>query len=235
MKSPVLVVLEGPIVVDQAEVGQGVNAAFAALGDNSAEKVAALHRRVPLADLGLPEAQPHVRVGVLQVRLHAAPGQRLDELRGVEPRQQRGIPVGHVDIHGAATENLVRPLARLGKRSGRKRFRALSGQNSTQGTGSRHCAQGSQKRASLHSHLLSFIKNCRLSLRESGAAFAERKATVIFAPILTRMLRCRQAGVPICNYGMTIAYRLGIFDRALKPFPDTPETYRWLRAEPSKG
>ena len=47
--------------------------------------------------------------------------------------------------------------------------------------------------------------------------------------LLTRMLRCRQAGVPICNYGMTIAYTLGIFDRALEPFPDALETYRRLR------
>lgn len=50
--------------------------------------------------------------------------------------------------------------------------------------------------------------------------------------VLTRMLRCRQAGVPICNYGMTIAYTLGIFDRALEPFPDALETYRRLAARP---
>ena len=45
------------------------------------------------------------------------------------------------------------------------------------------------------------------------------------------MLRCRQAGVPISNYGMTIAYTLGLFDRALEPFPDALETYRRLKAE----
>jgi [FeFe] hydrogenase H-cluster maturation GTPase HydF len=44
--------------------------------------------------------------------------------------------------------------------------------------------------------------------------------------MLTRMLRCRQAGVPISNYGLTIAYTLGIFDRALEPFPDALEIYR---------
>jgi len=49
--------------------------------------------------------------------------------------------------------------------------------------------------------------------------------------MLTRMLRCRQAGVPICNYGMTIAYTLGIFERALEPFPDAQETYRRLRTK----
>lgn len=48
--------------------------------------------------------------------------------------------------------------------------------------------------------------------------------------MLTRMLRCRQAGVPICNYGLTIAYTLGIFQRALEPFPDALEVYRRARA-----
>ena len=48
--------------------------------------------------------------------------------------------------------------------------------------------------------------------------------------MLTRLAQCRRAGVPICNYGMTIAYTLGIFDRALAPFPDALETYRRLRA-----
>ncbi|MCY2928409.1 MAG: [FeFe] hydrogenase H-cluster maturation GTPase HydF [Planctomycetota bacterium] len=48
--------------------------------------------------------------------------------------------------------------------------------------------------------------------------------------MLTRQLRCRQAGVPITNYGMTIAYSLGIFERALGPFPAALETYRSLRS-----
>jgi len=51
--------------------------------------------------------------------------------------------------------------------------------------------------------------------------------------VLTRMLCCRQADVPICNYGMTIAYTLGIFDRALEPFPSALETYRRLKACPT--
>lgn len=46
--------------------------------------------------------------------------------------------------------------------------------------------------------------------------------------MLSRMARCREAAVPICNYGMTIAYTLGIFDRALAPFPDALETYHRL-------
>ncbi|MGB9625236.1 MAG: [FeFe] hydrogenase H-cluster maturation GTPase HydF [Phycisphaerae bacterium] len=48
--------------------------------------------------------------------------------------------------------------------------------------------------------------------------------------VLSRILQCRGAGVPITNYGMTIAYSLGIFERALAPFPDAMETYRELCA-----
>ncbi len=44
--------------------------------------------------------------------------------------------------------------------------------------------------------------------------------------MLSRILRCRQAGVPITNYGLTIAYTLGIFERALGPFPEALDTYR---------
>ncbi len=39
--------------------------------------------------------------------------------------------------------------------------------------------------------------------------------------MLSRILRCRKANVPITNYGITISYSLGIFERALKPFPST--------------
>ncbi len=37
--------------------------------------------------------------------------------------------------------------------------------------------------------------------------------------MLSRILRCREAGVPVTNYGLVIAYSLGIFERALEPFP----------------
>ncbi len=47
--------------------------------------------------------------------------------------------------------------------------------------------------------------------------------------MLTRLTHCHRAGVPISNYGMTIAYTLGIFDRALEPFPDALETYRKIK------
>ncbi|MGF1579737.1 MAG: [FeFe] hydrogenase H-cluster maturation GTPase HydF [Gemmataceae bacterium] len=43
--------------------------------------------------------------------------------------------------------------------------------------------------------------------------------------ILSRVAHCRAAGVPITNYGVTIAYTLGIFERALEPFPGALEVY----------
>ena len=49
--------------------------------------------------------------------------------------------------------------------------------------------------------------------------------------VLSRMLHCRKANVPICNYGMTIAFTLGIFDRALGPFPEAMEVYNAARGE----
>ncbi len=41
--------------------------------------------------------------------------------------------------------------------------------------------------------------------------------------MLARMARAQEAGVPITNYGLTIAYSLGIFERALEPFPFVTE------------
>ncbi len=35
--------------------------------------------------------------------------------------------------------------------------------------------------------------------------------------MLARLVQCRRAGVPISNYGMTIAYTLGIFERGVGP------------------
>ena len=43
--------------------------------------------------------------------------------------------------------------------------------------------------------------------------------------MLNRILKCRQAGIPITNYGLVIAYSLGIFERALQPFPAALEAY----------
>jgi [FeFe] hydrogenase H-cluster maturation GTPase HydF len=44
--------------------------------------------------------------------------------------------------------------------------------------------------------------------------------------MLNRVLKCRRAGVPITNYGLVIAYSLGIFERALQPFPAALEVYK---------
>jgi [FeFe] hydrogenase H-cluster maturation GTPase HydF len=44
--------------------------------------------------------------------------------------------------------------------------------------------------------------------------------------LLSRVERCEAAGVPITNYGITIAYSLGIMERALSPFPSALEAYR---------
>lgn len=53
-----------------------------------------------------------------------------------------------------------------------------------------------------------------------GACMWNRRA------MLSRIVRARQYGVPITNYGLAIAYSLGIFERALQPFPQALEVYR---------
>jgi len=55
--------------------------------------------------------------------------------------------------------------------------------------------------------------------------------TVNRREVLSRIMRCRQAGVPFTNYGLTIAYSLGIFERALEPFPAALEVYRTARGQ----
>ena len=44
--------------------------------------------------------------------------------------------------------------------------------------------------------------------------------------VLSKIIRCRQAGVPITNYGIAIAFSLGICQRALQPFPDALEAFQ---------
>jgi len=53
-----------------------------------------------------------------------------------------------------------------------------------------------------------------------GACMANRRA------VLNRIAKCRDQLVPITNYGLTIAYSLGILERALEPFPAALEAYR---------
>lgn len=43
--------------------------------------------------------------------------------------------------------------------------------------------------------------------------------------MLSRIIKAKKAGVPITNYGLTIAYSLGIFERALQPFPSALEIF----------
>jgi hypothetical protein len=47
--------------------------------------------------------------------------------------------------------------------------------------------------------------------------------------MLSRTMEAKAAGVAMTNYGLTIAYTLGIFERALGPFPAAYQEYRLLR------
>jgi len=51
--------------------------------------------------------------------------------------------------------------------------------------------------------------------------------------MLTRILRCKQVGVPISNYGLIVAYSLGIFERALGPFPAALDVYHAALTAPA--
>lgn len=48
--------------------------------------------------------------------------------------------------------------------------------------------------------------------------------------VLSKLARCRASGVPMTNYGIAIAYSLGILERALSPFPAAREVYRQAKA-----
>jgi hypothetical protein len=49
--------------------------------------------------------------------------------------------------------------------------------------------------------------------------------------MLNRIGECHRQGVPITNYGLVIAYALGILERALEPFPEALASYREAREE----
>lgn len=49
--------------------------------------------------------------------------------------------------------------------------------------------------------------------------------------ILSRILKAKTLNIPITNYGLTIAYSLGIFERALEPFPSAKMIYEELNAK----
>lgn len=49
--------------------------------------------------------------------------------------------------------------------------------------------------------------------------------------MLSRIAECHRQGVPITNYGLVIAYSLGILERALEPFPDALSAYKEARQQ----
>ena len=57
------------------------------------------------------------------------------------------------------------------------------------------------------------LKDYKLVIHCGGCVHNRRE-------MLTRILRCQEAGVPITNYGLSIAYALGIFPRALASFAE---------------
>ncbi len=44
--------------------------------------------------------------------------------------------------------------------------------------------------------------------------------------VLSRLMHCRNAGIPVTNYGLAIAFSLGLLERALSPFPEVLSTYK---------
>jgi [FeFe] hydrogenase H-cluster maturation GTPase HydF len=49
--------------------------------------------------------------------------------------------------------------------------------------------------------------------------------------MLSRIAECHRQGVPITNYGLVIAYSLGILERALEPFPEALAAYKEARQQ----
>lgn len=62
-----------------------------------------------------------------------------------------------------------------------------------------------------------------------GACVWNRRA------MLSRIEMARAAGVPITNYGLTIAYSLGILERAIQPFHYAAEVYRDAESRAFRG
>lgn len=62
------------------------------------------------------------------------------------------------------------------------------------------------------------IKDYKLIIHCGGCMTNRRE-------ILSRIMKAKEAEVPITNYGLTIAYSLGIFERALEPFPLAKQIY----------
>jgi len=60
-------------------------------------------------------------------------------------------------------------------------------------------------------------------MRMNHIAYTACQSTIYFknnrGEVLSRIMQCSRARVPITNYKITLAYCLGIFRRALAPFP----------------
>jgi hypothetical protein len=72
-----------------------------------------------------------------------------------------------------------------------------------------------------------------------GRKFLSRQARKARAPSPETFAPAEDPGqvlfhLPVTSYRMTIAYSLGLFERALRPFPAALETYHALRGERSK-
>lgn len=62
------------------------------------------------------------------------------------------------------------------------------------------------------------ISPYKLIIHCGGCTFNRRQ-------MLSRILKCSEAGIPLTNYGIAIAFSLGIMERALSPFPLELEIY----------
>lgn len=49
--------------------------------------------------------------------------------------------------------------------------------------------------------------------------------------VLSRIQACIEAGVPVSNYGLTLAYLTGVFDRSIRAFPDVAALVEAARSE----
>jgi [FeFe] hydrogenase H-cluster maturation GTPase HydF len=63
----------------------------------------------------------------------------------------------------------------------------------------------------------------RLAVHCGSCTFSRRS-------LMSRLVQCREAGLPISNYGVTIAYSLGILERALALFPSALDTLKRTKA-----
>jgi len=53
--------------------------------------------------------------------------------------------------------------------------------------------------------------------------------------MLSLIFHAREAGVPITNFGMAVAWSLGVFERALAPFPEVAGVEFGARGAGSAG